>query len=112
MYSKTPVTIGASLWRRGFCCLYIVSLTAKNFGLPLDLLHETVYTVTRNKEVSIMTAQSRAEYFKERRSKFRTFSVEVERDKMERLETWLNEQGMTKTEWLNRKIDEVLGKAK
>ena len=59
-----------------------------------------------------MTGQSRAEYFKERRSKFRTFSVEVERDKMERLETWINEQGMTKTEWLNRKIDEVLGKAK
>lgn len=57
-----------------------------------------------------MTAQSRAEYFKERRGKFRTFSVEVERDKMERFEAWLNDQGMTKTEWLNRKIDEVLGK--
>lgn len=57
-----------------------------------------------------MTAQSRAEYFKERRGKFRTFSVEVERDKMECLEAWLNDQGMTKTEWLNRKIDEVLGK--
>lgn len=57
-----------------------------------------------------MTAQSRAEYFKERRSRFRTFSVEVERDKMEHLEAWLDLQGLTKTEWLNRKIDEVLGK--
>lgn len=37
-------------------------------------------------------------------------SYEVERDKMERFEEKLNEKNQTKAEWLNKKIDEELGK--
>ena len=57
-----------------------------------------------------MAPKSRAEYFKERRSKFKAFSVEVERQKIESLEEKLRSQNKTKVEWLNEKIDEELGK--
>lgn len=57
-----------------------------------------------------MSPESRAEYFKERRSKFKSFTVEVSREKMERLEKRLNEKKLTKADWLNQKIDEELGK--
>ena len=56
-----------------------------------------------------MAPESRAEYFKKRRSKFKSFTVEVERRKMERLEEKLSEEKTTKAEWLNKKIDEELG---
>ena len=56
-----------------------------------------------------MAPESRAEYFKKRRSKFKSFTVEVERRKMERLEEKLSEEKATKAEWLNKKIDEELG---
>ncbi len=56
-----------------------------------------------------MPSNSRAGYFKERRTKFKSFSVEVERKKMERFEKKLNECQTTKAEWLNQKIDEELG---
>jgi hypothetical protein len=52
---------------------------------------------------------SRAEYFKERRAKYKTFTAEVERDKIERFEQKLEAMQTTKTEWLNRKINEELG---
>lgn len=57
-----------------------------------------------------MSPESRAEYFKERRNKYKSFTVEVEREKMERFEDKLSEQRTSKTEWLNKKIDEELGK--
>mgnify|MGYP001625362556 CR=1 FL=1 len=57
-----------------------------------------------------MTPESRAKYFKERREKYKSFTVEVERSKMERFEKKLNENNTTKAEWLNDKIDEELGK--
>lgn len=56
-----------------------------------------------------MAQESRAEYFKERRSKYKSFTVEVERGKMERFEQKLSEQNTTKAEWLNKKINEELG---
>ena len=40
------------------------------------------------------------------------FSVEVEREKMETLESRLNETGETKKEWLSRKIDEEISEEK
>lgn len=80
------------------------------FGKPLDLLPATKYNVARNKEVSKVSPESRAEYFKERRAKFKSFTVEVEREKMEKFEKKLSEIQTTKAEWLNRKIDEELGK--
>lgn len=57
-----------------------------------------------------MSPESRAEYFKERRNKFKSFTVEVERGKMERFEEKLRSQQTSKAEWLNKKIDEELGK--
>lgn len=57
-----------------------------------------------------MPPASRAEYFKERRMKFKSFTVEVEREKMERFENRLSEKKTTKAEWLNQKIDEEIGK--
>lgn len=59
-----------------------------------------------------MAPESRAEYFKERRAKFKSFTVEVERGKMERFEKMLVEQKTSKAEWLNEKIDEELGEKK
>ncbi len=59
-----------------------------------------------------MPPESRAEYFKERREKFKSFTVEVEREKMERLEKRLSEQSKTKASWLNEKIDEEIGEKK
>lgn len=57
-----------------------------------------------------MAQDSRAEYFRERRAKFKTFSVAIEREKMERLEEKLGDMKVTKASWLNEKIDEELGK--
>ena len=57
-----------------------------------------------------MPPESRAGYFKKRRENFKMFTVEVEREKMERLESHLAEIRKTKAEWLNEKIDEELGK--
>ncbi len=56
-----------------------------------------------------MSPKSRAEYFRERREKLKTFSVSVDRKKLERLEGKLAENKETKAGWLNRKIDEELG---
>lgn len=53
---------------------------------------------------------SRADYFKERRKKTRNFSVEVDREKFDRLEERLSKEEKTKTQWLNEKIDEELKK--
>lgn len=45
---------------------------------------------------------------KARREKQKTFSVVVDREKMLRFEKKISEQGKTKSEWLNEKIDEEL----
>ena len=47
---------------------------------------------------------------KERRKKIGQFSVSVAREKLEALDEKLDAQGKTKTQWLNEKIDEELGK--
>lgn len=56
-----------------------------------------------------MAPKSRADYFKERRKASRAFYVEIETEKMERLEAHLSEKKQTKKEWLEEKIDEELG---
>lgn len=61
------------------------------------------------REVLIIADNSRAEYFKKRRESKKTFSVVLERNKLERFEQKLQENNQTKTEWLNKKIDEELG---
>lgn len=45
---------------------------------------------------------------KERRKTTRNFSVEVDREKFDRLENKLSEKNTTKKAWLNQKIDEEL----
>lgn len=52
-----------------------------------------------------MTANSRADYFKERRKTRKDFGVLIDREKLERFEKKLKSQNITKTAWLNEKID-------
>lgn len=59
-----------------------------------------------------MAPDSRAEYFKDRRSKFKMFSAEIEREKMERFERVLAERNEKKIDWLKKKIDEEIGETK
>lgn len=79
------------------------------FVKRLDLLRETMYNVSCNKEVSDMS-KSRADYFKERRKNTKSFNVEIDRDKMERFEKKLAETNTTKKQWLDEKIDIELQK--
>lgn len=46
---------------------------------------------------------------KNRRKATRNFSVEIEREKFEKLEKKLSEKGITKKKWLNEKVDEEIG---
>lgn len=59
-----------------------------------------------------MPRESRAQYFRDRRKKFKYFSVEVDMQKMERFEEHLKQKNISKTDWLNEKIDEVLDEEK
>lgn len=58
----------------------------KFFQKGIDLLHVTLYNVTRNKEVVKIAPKSRADYMKQRREKTRNFSAELDREKFEKLE--------------------------
>ena len=80
------------------------------FYLGVDLLRVTIYNVTRNREVIKIAPKSRADYMKQRREKTRNFSVELDREKFDKLEEKLSEKGMTKKEWLNNKVDEEIGR--
>ena len=71
---------------------------------------KSAWLVSRNKEVVKIAPESRADYFRERRIKLRNFSVEIPREKFEKLEEKLSEKGKTKTQWLNEKIDEEISK--
>ncbi len=57
----------------------------------------------------IIAPESRADYMKERRKKTRNFSVELDRDKFDKLEKKLSEKGVTKKQWFNDKVDEEIG---
>ncbi len=57
-----------------------------------------------------MPPGSRAEYMKERRKEIGQFSVPISRQKLKALSEKLESQQKTKTQWLNEKIDEELGK--
>ena len=58
----------------------------------------------------IVAHESRADYFKKRRETRKHFSVLIDRKKAESIEKKLQEEGKTKTAWLEEKIDEELGK--
>ncbi len=57
-----------------------------------------------------MAPESRAEYMRERRKTIGQFSVPIAREKLDALTEKLKQQDKTKTQWLNEKIDEELGK--
>ena len=57
----------------------------------------------------MVAKRNTSEYFKERRKTIGQFSVSVSREKLEKLDAKLKEMGMTKTAWLNDKIDEEIG---
>lgn len=57
-----------------------------------------------------MSPESRAEYMKERRKTIGQFNVSIQREKLDALTKKLETQNKTKTQWLNEKIDEELGK--
>lgn len=59
-----------------------------------------------------MSPESRAEYYRKRRETIGQFSVPVSRAKLEALAEKLQQEQKTKTQWLNEKIDEELGKKK
>lgn len=59
-------------------------------------------------EVRKIAQDSRADYFKERREKFKAFHVEVEKNKMEVFENCLQKKSLTKKEWLEKKIEEEI----
>lgn len=57
----------------------------------------------------MVAAESRAEYFRERRKMKKQFSVLSNRERVEALEAKLKEQGKTKVQWFEEKADEELG---
>jgi len=52
------------------------------------------------------------EYYRKRRETIGQFSVPLSREKLAALTEKLKEQNKTKTQWLNEKVDEELGKEK
>lgn len=59
-----------------------------------------------------MAPSNSPEYYRKRRKTIGQFSVSVPRDKLEALTEKLNSENKTKTQWLNEKIGEELGKEK
>lgn len=54
--------------------------------------------------------RDRAEYFRERRKTIGKFSADVTKEKLAIFDEKLKEMGETRTAWLNRRIDEEIGK--
>ncbi len=59
-----------------------------------------------------MAPSNSAEYYRKRRETIGQFSVPLSRVKLAALTEKLTEQNKTKTQWLNEKVDEELGKEK
>ena len=57
-----------------------------------------------------MSPSNSAEYYRERRETIGQFSIPLSREKLNALTEKLKAQNKTKTQWLNEKVDEELGK--
>lgn len=57
-----------------------------------------------------MSPANKAEYYRKRRETIGQFSVPVSREKLNALTEKLKQQGKTKTQWINEKIDEEISK--
>ena len=53
-----------------------------------------------------MAQKSRAEYFRQRREQLGSFSVLIDKERLNKIENILTKTGQTKTQWLKKKIDE------
>ena len=53
----------------------------------------------------IIIAKSRAEYLRKRREDKKTFSVLIDKEKIDKLEHKLQKDNKTKKQWLEEKID-------
>ena len=91
--------------------LWAGSSDRKIFVKSIDNVSRYTYTCIKlQREVIEIAEKSRANYFKERRKNTKAFYVEIEKDKMERFEVKISNEGLTKKDWLNEKIDEELKK--
>lgn len=70
-----------------------------------------IYTIA-SKGGDALSPANKAEYYRKRRETIGQFSVPVTREKLKAITEKLKEQGKTKTQWLNEKIDEELGTKK
>ncbi|MCI8618359.1 MAG: hypothetical protein HFJ60_09055 [Clostridia bacterium] len=50
--------------------------------------------------------KSRAEYFRKRREELGSFSVLIDKERLNKIENILKEKKKSKTQWLKEKIDE------
>ena len=57
-----------------------------------------------------MSPSNSPEYYRKRRETIGQFSVPLSREKLNTLTEKLKQQNKTKTQWLNEKVDEELGK--
>ena len=57
-----------------------------------------------------MSPSNKPEYYRKRRETIGQFSVPISREKLNALTEKLKGEKKTKTQWLNEKIDEELGK--
>jgi len=60
--------------------------------------------------VNKISTKSRADYFKQRRENRKHFSVLLDKEKVEALESKLKQKNKTKAVWLEEKIDDELKK--
>ncbi|WP_368234571.1 hypothetical protein [Anaerotruncus rubiinfantis] len=65
------------------------------------------YSVVNNRSVDALE-KSRAEYFRERRKKYKQFVVMVEHDKVQALDSALRQKGISRAQWLREKIEEEI----
>lgn len=57
-----------------------------------------------------MAKKSRAEYFRKRRETRRQFIVWLDKEFLERVNQQMKDKGITRTDWLKKKLVEEFGK--
>lgn len=70
-----------------------------------------MYRDTREGD-GFINKNSRADYFKTRRLNQKQFNCALPREKVEQFESILEKRKMTKTEWLESKVDEEIRRDK
>lgn len=68
-----------------------------------------ILIVVSNRGGVYLANTSRADYFRERRKTIGQFNVNVSKERLHKLDEVLKKKDQTRTEWLNKKIDEEIG---